>query len=83
MPKDNGIGASTLRREDFRFLTGSGNYTDDINVHGQAYVAFARSNVPMVKLFLWILRLPKIWMGFWRYLQARILRMSEVTQQAG
>ena len=50
MPKDNGIGASTLRREDFRFLTGSGNYTDDINVHGQAYVAFARSNVANGKI---------------------------------
>ena len=50
MPKDNGIGASTLRREDFRFLTGSGNYTDDINVHGQAHVAFARSNVANGKI---------------------------------
>ena len=50
MPKDNGIGASSLRREDFRFLTGSGNYTDDINVHGQAYVAFARSNVANGKI---------------------------------
>tara|TARA_R110002124_G_scaffold19331_1_gene77663 strand:+ start:951 stop:3329 length:2379 start_codon:yes stop_codon:yes gene_type:complete len=44
MPKD-GIGASTKRREDLRFLTGSGNYTDDISVHGQAFAAFARSTV--------------------------------------
>ncbi|MEL7115369.1 MAG: xanthine dehydrogenase family protein molybdopterin-binding subunit, partial [Pseudomonadota bacterium] len=45
MPKDNGIGASTKRREDVRFLTGAGNYTDDINVTGQAYVHFLRSDV--------------------------------------
>ncbi|WP_323763480.1 xanthine dehydrogenase family protein molybdopterin-binding subunit [Marinovum sp.] len=45
MPKDQGIGASTKRREDVRFLTGAGNYTDDINVHGQAYVQFLRSDV--------------------------------------
>ena len=38
MPKDSGIGASSKRREDIRFLTGDGNYTDDINIHGQAYV---------------------------------------------
>ena len=37
MPKDSGIGASIKRREDVRFLTGAGNYTDDINVAGQAY----------------------------------------------
>ncbi|SEP00811.1 xanthine dehydrogenase, molybdenum binding subunit apoprotein [Salinihabitans flavidus] len=45
MPKDHGIGASSKRREDVRFLTGDGNYTDDINVHGQAYVHFLRSDV--------------------------------------
>ena len=45
MPKDHGIGASSKRREDVRFLTGTGNYTDDINVYGQAYVAFVRSDV--------------------------------------
>ncbi|MCJ7872373.1 xanthine dehydrogenase family protein molybdopterin-binding subunit [Marinovum sp. 2_MG-2023] len=45
MPKDHGIGASTKRREDVRFLTGVGNYTDDINIHGQAYVHFLRSDV--------------------------------------
>ena len=43
MPKDSGIGASSKRREDVRFLTGAGNYTDDINVAGQAYVYFLRS----------------------------------------
>ena len=45
MPKDGGIGASSKRREDVRFLTGTGNYTDDINVRGQAYVHFLRSDV--------------------------------------
>ena len=45
MPKDHGIGASTKRREDIRFLTGEGRYTDDINLRGQAYVYFLRSDV--------------------------------------
>lgn len=45
MPKDSGIGASSKRREDVRFLTGKGQYTDDINVHNQTYVHFIRSDV--------------------------------------
>ncbi len=46
MPKDSGvIGASDKRREDVRFLTGRGNYTDDIQVAGQVYACFARSQV--------------------------------------
>ncbi len=45
MPKDGGIGASSKRREDVRFLTGAGNYTDDINIRGQAHVFFLRSDV--------------------------------------
>ena len=45
MPKDGGIGASSKRREDVRFLTGVGNYTDDINIHGQAHVFFLRSDI--------------------------------------
>ena len=45
MPKDHGIGASPKRREDVRFLTGKGKYTDDINLRGQAYVHFLRSDV--------------------------------------
>ncbi len=46
MPKDSGvIGASDKRREDVRFLTGRGQYTDDIQIAGQAYAAFARSDV--------------------------------------
>ena len=45
MPKDHGIGASQKRREDVRFLTGRGRYTDDINLAGQAYACFVRSQV--------------------------------------
>ena len=45
MPKDGGIGASTKRREDVRFLTGAGRFTHDIDLRGQAHVAFLRSNV--------------------------------------
>ncbi|MDP2084792.1 MAG: xanthine dehydrogenase family protein molybdopterin-binding subunit [Gemmobacter sp.] len=45
MPKDGGIGASTKRREDLRFLTGNGRYTDDINLRGQAFAHFLRSDV--------------------------------------
>ncbi|MBK0398581.1 xanthine dehydrogenase family protein molybdopterin-binding subunit [Limibaculum sp. M0105] len=45
MPKDHGIGASSKRREDVRFLTGKGQYTDDINRPGQAFCYFLRSNV--------------------------------------
>ncbi len=45
MPKDSGIGASSKRREDVRFLTGNGQYTDDINLHNQAYVHFIRSDM--------------------------------------
>jgi carbon-monoxide dehydrogenase large subunit len=40
---EGGIGASVRRKEDFRFLTGSGHYTDDMNRPGQAYAHFVRS----------------------------------------
>lgn len=50
MPKDHGIGASSKRREDKRFLTGRGRYTDDINLAGQAYAVFVRSQVAHGKL---------------------------------
>jgi aerobic carbon-monoxide dehydrogenase large subunit len=38
-----GIGASVRRKEDQRFITGKGQYTDDINRPGQAYAVFVRS----------------------------------------
>ncbi|MDB5371382.1 MAG: coxL [Belnapia sp.] len=38
-----GIGASVRRKEDLRFLSGRGQYTDDINRPGQAYASILRS----------------------------------------
>ena len=38
-----GIGAAVRRKEDRRFITGTGHYTDDINRPGQAYAYFLRS----------------------------------------
>ncbi|MCY4213159.1 MAG: xanthine dehydrogenase family protein molybdopterin-binding subunit [Gammaproteobacteria bacterium] len=43
MSAETGIGAAVKRREDLRFITGQGNYTDDLNVPGQAYGVFLRS----------------------------------------
>jgi carbon-monoxide dehydrogenase large subunit len=40
---DTGIGASVRRKEDFRFLTGKGRYTADLNRPGQAHAYFLRS----------------------------------------
>ncbi len=37
------IGKRIARKEDYRFLTGAGQYTDDLNLPGQAYAAFVRS----------------------------------------
>ena len=37
------IGKSVRRKEDYRFITGQGHYTDDINRPGQAYAHFLRS----------------------------------------
>ncbi|MDR9427559.1 MAG: xanthine dehydrogenase family protein molybdopterin-binding subunit [Salibaculum sp.] len=45
MPKDHGVGASSARREDIRFLTGGGKYTDDIVLQGQTHAVFVRSQV--------------------------------------
>ena len=42
---DGGIGAATKRREDVRFLTGRGQYTDDYTPAGTTYAVFARSQV--------------------------------------
>src|SRR6201989_1738480 len=38
-----GIGASVRRKEDFRFITGKGQYTDDVTRPGQTYAYFIRS----------------------------------------
>jgi len=37
------IGESLRRKEDYRFLTGAGNYTDDITMEAQSYAIFVRS----------------------------------------
>jgi len=42
-PKPGFIGKSVERREDYRFLTGNGQYTDDITLPGQTFAAFLRS----------------------------------------
>ena len=39
----DGIGASVRRKEDHRFITGAGSYTDDIDRPGQVYACFVRS----------------------------------------
>jgi len=40
---ETGIGARVKRKEDHRFITGKGRYTDDINLKGQTYAYFVRS----------------------------------------
>ena len=42
---NQGIGASVRRKEDKKFITGKGRYTDDINRNGQLYAYFIRSDV--------------------------------------
>src|SRR5713101_5571275 len=37
------IGARVPRKEDYRFRTGAGEYTDDVALAGQSYAAFVRS----------------------------------------
>ena len=39
-----GIGVSVKRKEDYRFLVGEGNYTDDINRPNQTYSYMLRSS---------------------------------------
>ncbi len=45
-----GIGASVRRREDLRFLSGRGRYTDDINRPGQLYAFIRRSDRPHARI---------------------------------
>jgi carbon-monoxide dehydrogenase large subunit len=49
-PRDDGIGASVRRKEDARFLTGRGMYTDDINRPGQLHAYILRSPHPHADL---------------------------------
>jgi carbon-monoxide dehydrogenase large subunit len=41
--RETGIGASVRRKEDYRFITGSGKYTDDVQIPGQTHAYFLRS----------------------------------------
>src|SRR4051812_5607686 len=43
MSTTNVIGSALKRREDYRFLTGSGTYTDDVKLDRQTYAVFVRS----------------------------------------
>ncbi|MBV8614081.1 MAG: xanthine dehydrogenase family protein molybdopterin-binding subunit [Acetobacteraceae bacterium] len=45
-----GIGASVRRTEDRRFLSGRGNYTDDINRPGQLYAYILRADRPHARI---------------------------------
>ncbi len=45
-----GIGASVRRKEDLRFLSGRGNYTDDINRPRQTYAYIKRSDLPHARI---------------------------------
>jgi carbon-monoxide dehydrogenase large subunit len=45
-----GIGAAVRRKEDLRFLSGRGNYTDDINRPGQLYAYVLRSDRPHARI---------------------------------
>src|SRR3984957_4367103 len=45
-----GIGASVRLKEDFRFLSGQGHYTDDINRPGQLHAFLKRSDRPHAKI---------------------------------
>jgi carbon-monoxide dehydrogenase large subunit len=44
------IGARIERKEDYRFLTGAGQYTDDLTLPRQAYAAFVRSQHAHAKI---------------------------------
>jgi len=47
---ENGIGAAVRRKEDQRFITGKGQYTDDINRPHQLYAHIIRSPLPHARI---------------------------------
>src|SRR3974377_365277 len=49
-PALRAIGAPLLRKEDLRLLTGSGRFSDDEQVHGQAHAAMVRSPHPHARI---------------------------------
>lgn len=46
----NGMGAAVRRKEDYRFITGNGQYVDDINRPNQVYAYIVRSPVAHARL---------------------------------
>ena len=44
------FGQSVRRKEDRRFVTGSGRYTDDVNLPKQSWAAFVRSPLAHAKI---------------------------------
>jgi len=44
------VGQSVKRKEDLKFITGTGKYVDDIEIPGNLYIAILRSNVAHAKL---------------------------------
>src|SRR5690606_22227522 len=47
---ENGIGAAVRRKEDHRFITGKGRFTDDLNRPRQVYAWIVRSPVPHARI---------------------------------
>jgi carbon-monoxide dehydrogenase large subunit len=47
---ENGIGAAVRRKEDQRFITGKGQYVDDINRPNQLYASIVRSPVAHARI---------------------------------
>ncbi|MFM2130753.1 MAG: hypothetical protein RL477_2299, partial [Pseudomonadota bacterium] len=45
-----GLGQPVRRKEDQRLLKGGGRYTDDVNVPGQAHLAFVRASVAHARI---------------------------------
>ena len=54
-----GIGVSVKRKEDYRFLVGEGNYTDDINRPNQTYTYMLRSTSAHAKFTLYTVNASK------------------------
>src|SRR5215469_13184606 len=44
------VGQSVKRKEDFRFITGQGRYTDDLTKPGQTHAVFVRSPHPHARI---------------------------------
>jgi carbon-monoxide dehydrogenase large subunit len=62
-----GIGARVTRKEDKRFITGKGKYTDDVRLHGMTYASFVRSPMPTQKSKALMSTLPRPCLAWWMY----------------